>query len=339
METRKPKTRNGFQGGHELKGCGSSGPPEKRFAGDNGKVIQVPHRVELGSQLQNDGPVVVVGEAVTCLPKQCLHLRKKIAPWFFATLLPLMLGVNLFLIKLGLEHGMEIPVYQVYKNVIGAALLLPHLWMRRLETVKINERRSQIKLFGITVLTGGSIMIGLYNGIALTVSSSPVKPPHLDANWERAKTMEIIRDPFAVAVWTSLCAVSTNALIALILESRTSYSWLTFRAGQRIYIYFYGGLIIAISATYMQARVTKHKGIMVLQSFSPLSVVFVVIFSTAFLGQHLVLGRLVGAVLVISGIALILVGRSKLMGPQVPQVMADNVENVVEAATGDMPNV
>ncbi|KAF3456445.1 hypothetical protein FNV43_RR01095 [Rhamnella rubrinervis] len=199
---------------------------------------------------------------------------------------------------------------------------------------------------------------GGVTGIALTVSSSPVKPPHLDANWKRgllyavlylisqvtynillAKTLEIIPDPLAITGWTSLCAVSTNAFIDLITESRTRYSGFKFLPCLRICTYLYGGFIIAISATYIEARVTKHKGIMVLQSFKPLCVVFVVILSTAFLGQHLVRGRIVGALPMFSGLTLLLLGRSELMRPQVPQVMADNVENAVEDAAGNMPIV
>ncbi|KAF3456446.1 hypothetical protein FNV43_RR01096 [Rhamnella rubrinervis] len=362
METRKPKTRNGFQGGHELKGRGSSGPPEKRFAGDNRKLWL----------------------SFTLI-------------WSSVILLPLILGVNLLLIKCGLEHGMKIPVYQVFKNSIGAAFGLPCIWIRRpvcspfcyygamhnlssksfacltslvpiltfggallfrLETININQRRSQIKLVGIIVLTIGSIVVGFYDGLAVAVSSSSVTPPHLDANWKRgllyvvlylisqitynillAKTLEIVPEPLAIAGWTSLCAVLTNAFIALILESRTSYAWFIFGPGRRLFVYLYGGIFIAMLATYIQARVTQHKGIMVLQSFSPLYVVFMVVFSAAVLHQHLVPGRIVGAVLVICGLALILLERSELLRPQVPQVIADNVENVVEAATGNMPIV
>lgn len=76
-------------------------------------------------------------------------------------------------------------------------------------------------------------------------------------------------------------------------------------------IFFLQGVICSGVAYYVQGVIMKSKGPVFVTAFNPLSMVIVAILSSFVLSEVMYLGRVIGAVVIVTGLYMVLWGKSK----------------------------
>nr|XP_048337588.1 WAT1-related protein At4g08300-like [Ziziphus jujuba var. spinosa] len=212
-------------------------------------------------------------------------------------------------------------------------------WIFRLETVHIQERPSQAKLLGTAIMTTGAFVSGIYGGpiIAVASTSSTRIAAYLEYNWVRGplflltsllsavaynllldKTVKNYSAPLALAAYICCIGAVINMGYSFIREGTSGLEWL-WGLNIKLGAYFYSGLFVSGLISYIQGRLTKLKGPVFFISFSPLSMIFVMVLGTLILKEDLKLGRLIGAFIIVFGLGILLWGKSQGSSPDEDQ--------------------
>ncbi|XP_022973899.1 WAT1-related protein At2g39510-like isoform X3 [Cucurbita maxima] len=209
-------------------------------------------------------------------------------------------------------------------------------WACRLEKVSILKRGSQAKILGTIVTVGGAMIMTFIRGPMLNLPwtkgsqpsassggsathQSPLKGSLMIATgcicWSAFITLQAItlkEYPVELSLTALICLVGTigGSGVALIIERGNPAAWVLHFDSQLLAV-VYAGVICTGVTYYIQGVVMQTKGPVFVTAFSPLSMILVAIMSSFILAEIMLLGRVLGAVAIISGLYLVLWGKSK----------------------------
>ncbi|CAL5354976.1 unnamed protein product [Camellia sinensis] len=214
---------------------------------------------------------------------------------------------------------------------VRPALTFIAAWIFSLETVRLNQRRSQAKLIGTIIMAGGAIIIGLYSGPTISSSfhsyvreqESGLKEDYIEGSTYvfisvvsyvlyiilSGKVVMKYPAPLALTAYVCLTGAIINTGVALASEVRRKVSW-SIGWNIKLLSYFYVGLVVSGLATYVQNMLIESKGPVFVTAFSPLSMILAILFGLIILGESVHLGSVIGAILIIGGLFTLLWGKS-----------------------------
>ncbi|XP_020099779.1 WAT1-related protein At2g39510-like isoform X3 [Ananas comosus] len=286
--------------------------------------------------------------------------------WFFERKkrVQLTYSIVLKIIALGLlEPVLDQNLYYLGMKKTSAAFtaamsnLLPAItfvmaWVLRLERVSWNEKRSLAKVIGTTVSVSGAMVMTLYKG-PLILRGSSISKLNREAetgtssrdfvkgslflifacsSWSGFMILQAItlRDyplEFTVTAMTCLSGAALGAVSALVKE-RNAAAW---KIGWdlKLVTVAYSAVVCSGLAWCLQGSVMKRRGPVFVTAFSPLSMIVVAIVGLFFLAEDLLLGRLIGAVLIMSGLYMVVWGKR-----QDQRVLPQEEKGTVELTAG-----
>ncbi|XP_047337273.1 WAT1-related protein At4g08290-like [Impatiens glandulifera] len=253
-------------------------------------------------------------------------------PWAGVILIQVLSATNSLITKAAFNKGMQFTVFALYRNIIASAFLIPFLYFKRpvmdqnilyvgskmtpasfstclsgvtsslifllawslgMEKVNLKERRSQAKLLGTVIAVGGAILICLYNGPAIAISSkSQTSTTHerFTENWIEGPVFVIIANgsvlveypsPLAIISIISFLGAIMNVGVALGLEFKHPAPW----------IIGWNGIIVSGLMAYIISALTQMKGLVFVAAFSPTSMILVMVIGFIALGESIHVGR------------------------------------------------
>lgn len=221
-------------------------------------------------------------------------------------------------------------------NVLPAFAFLM-AWACRLEKVNILKRGSQAKILGTIVTVGGAMVMTFISGPMLNLpwtntnlhhsSSSAASPNHQNPLigslmitigcicWSAFIILQAITlksYPAELSLTALICFVGTivSSGVALVMERGNFKAW-SLHFDIQLLTVVYTGVICSGVTYYIQGVVMQTKGPVFVTAFNPLSMVLVAIMSSFILSEIMFLGRIIGAVVIITGLYLVLWGKSK----------------------------
>ncbi|XP_047312992.1 WAT1-related protein At2g39510-like [Impatiens glandulifera] len=270
-------------------------------------------------------------------------------PWAGVILVQVLSAANSLITKAALNKGMQFAVFALYRNIIASAFLIPLLYFKRpvidqnilyagskmtpasfstclsgvtpslifllawsfgMEKVNFKERRSQAKLLGTVIAAGGAILICLYNGPAIAVSSksqSSTTHEGFTENWIEGPVFVIIANVSYVVYCVTLGNVLVEYPSPLAIISLISFLGAIMN-----------GVIVSGVIAYIISALTQIKGPVFVAAFSPTSMVLVMVIGFIALGESIHVGSLIGTFFIVTGLFTLLWGKSGIQ-PQRPE--------------------
>ncbi|XP_023545346.1 WAT1-related protein At2g39510-like [Cucurbita pepo subsp. pepo] len=249
-------------------------------------------------------------------------------------------------------------------NVLPAFAFLM-AWACRLEKVNILKRGSQAKIIGTMVTVGGAMIMTFITGPMLNLPwtkpyhpsassssssagsanhQSPIKGSLMiaigDISWSAFIILQMITlksYPAELSLTALICLVGTigGCGVALVMERGNPSAWAVHFDRQLLAV-VYAGVMCSGVTYYIQGVVMKIKGPVFVTAFNPLSLILVAILSSFILSEIMFLGRIVGAVVIITGLYLVLWGKSKdqlLVKPESDKISSGKQQ--MTATTGE----
>ncbi|PWA76170.1 eamA domain, WAT1-related protein [Artemisia annua] len=223
-------------------------------------------------------------------------------------------------------------------NVLPA-LTFVMAWIFRLEKVNVKKMHSQGKILGTIVTVGGAMIMTLVNGppvplpwtkegtgvhhaVASTVAVS--QDQHIKGaimitagcfcwgSFYILQAMTLKEYPAQLSLTTLICAMGAlqGAIVTLVIEKGKSGIWAMHKETELVAT-LYSGIVRSGASYYVSGLVMKEKGPFFVTAFNPLGMVIVAVVSSIALAERLVLGRVVGAFIIVAGLYLIIWGKSK----------------------------
>ncbi|XP_074289750.1 WAT1-related protein At2g39510-like isoform X1 [Silene latifolia] len=250
-------------------------------------------------------------------------------------------------------------------NIVPAlAFLLA--WIFRLEKVNIKKVRSLAKVVGTLVTVGGATIMTLVKGPVLkltkgsyhhssTVSGTlnqqnPLKGAIMVAAgcvcWAGFIILQAVTlksYPAEMSLTAMICIAGTieGGLVALAMEWGNTCIW-SLHIDSKLLAYVYSGIVCSGIAYYVQGVIMKKKGPVFVTAFSPLSMIIVAFIGSILLGEQLSLGRIIGAVIIVTGLYAVIWGKNKdqnipelEMTSDDDRVRTTNSHNATETTTND----
>ncbi|XP_057971233.1 WAT1-related protein At2g37460-like isoform X2 [Malania oleifera] len=236
----------------------------------------------------------------------------------------------------------------------------------RFEMVKIKDVRSQAKVIGTLATVAGAMVLSLVKGPIIeliwekgrrnydiseegaTSARNTIKGSLLIIigcfSWAssiivQAITLRTYPAELSLTAWICLASTVEGAALALIMERGKATVW-SLHWDVKLLAVLYNGMVGIGVAYYIQGLIVKARGPVFVTAFSPLSLVFVAILASFILNEHLYLGRIIGAIVIIIGLYLILWGKSKDYESSSPSTSNDHqtTSAVQQAAVSDNCN-
>ncbi|CAL1374459.1 unnamed protein product [Linum trigynum] len=221
-------------------------------------------------------------------------------------------------------------------NVLPAFAFLM-AWLLRLESVNLKKVHSQAKIMGTIVTVGGAMLMTLIKGArvnlpwtegvqAATTSAAaqdPVKGAAMIAigclSWAGFVILQAITlksYPAELSLTALICVMGTveGSVLAIGMEWGNPSAWVI-GFDTKFLAAAYSGVICSGMAYYIQGVVMKTKGPVFVTAFSPLSMVIVTVLGSIFLSEVLYMGRILGAIVIVTGLYMVLWGKSKDQQP------------------------
>ncbi|CAK7325636.1 unnamed protein product [Dovyalis caffra] len=220
-------------------------------------------------------------------------------------------------------------------NVLPAFAFLM-AWGLRLEKVNIRKMHSQAKIIGTVVTVGGAMLMTLVKGTrldlpwtkgydqlastsALTNHQDPIKGALMITIgcvcWAcfiilQAITLKSYPVELSLTAWICFMGTIEGSILAVVMERGNLSAW-SIGLDSKLLAAVYSGVICSGLAYYVQGLIMKRKGPVFVTAFNPLSMVIIAMLGSFFLKEILYLGRVIGAVVIVSGLYLVLWGKSK----------------------------
>ncbi|MFS7961451.1 putative EamA domain-containing protein [Helianthus anomalus] len=223
-------------------------------------------------------------------------------------------------------------------NVLPA-LTFVMAWIFRLEKVNVKKLHSQGKILGTLVTVGGAMVMTLVNGPPVplpwtkegteahhALAPNPVvsQDQHIKgaimitagcfcwASFYILQAMTLKEYPAQLSLTTLICTTGAlqGTIVTLIIEKAKSGIW-SMQTETEIVATLYSGIVRSGASYYVSGLVMKEKGPFFVTAFNPLGMVIVAIVSSFALAERLVLGRVLGAFIIVAGLYLIIWGKSK----------------------------
>ncbi|XP_061356505.1 WAT1-related protein At4g08290-like [Gastrolobium bilobum] len=207
----------------------------------------------------------------------------------------------------------------------------------RLEHMKIKEVSCQAKVIGTVVTFGGTLLMALYKGPAVSVvgsSTSHVGQPEnvndpTGSHWVigtcflligcagfsafyilQAITLRKYQAPMSLATWVCLIGALQSSVVALFAERHNRHAW-SLGWDTRLFAPAYAGIVTSGVQYYIQGMVIKAMGPVIVTAFNPLRMIIVTALACIILSEKLYLGSIIGAIVVVAGLYLVVWGKSK----------------------------
>ncbi|KAM3239802.1 hypothetical protein ACQJBY_053472 [Aegilops geniculata] len=225
------------------------------------------------------------------------------------------------------------PAYAViFLNIIPLVTFILSL-VFRMETLQILSIAGSLKVVGVVLSVGGTMLISLYKGKTLHLwkpvlrhmgqNTTEVAGNHLRgtiflvgssitlACWYliQSKVMKVYPYKYWSSIVTCLVGGFQTALVGIIL-SRDKSAW---KLGWDLNLLtiFYSGALATAGKYSLNSWVVAKRGPAYPPMFSPLSVVFTVLLDSIFIGDEITTGSLFGTTVVIAGLYIFLSAKSK----------------------------
>ncbi|KVI04947.1 WAT1-related protein At2g39510-like [Cynara cardunculus var. scolymus] len=223
-------------------------------------------------------------------------------------------------------------------NVLPA-LTFVMAWIFRLEKVNVRKVHSQGKILGTLITVGGAMVMTLVNGPpvplpwtkggtgvhnSLDSSATVSQDQHIKgaimitagcfcwASFYILQAMTLKEYPAQLSLTTLICMMGAlqGTVVTLVIEKAKSGIWSMHKETELVAT-LYSGIVRSGASYYVSGLVMKEKGPFFVTAFNPLGMVIVAIVSSFALAERLVLGRVVGAFIIVVGLYLIIWGKSK----------------------------
>lgn len=248
------------------------------------------------------------------------------------SLLEPVIDQNLYI--LGLKHTTA-TFAAAMCNILPAMTFVMAL-ICRLEKVKPKSINSQAKIVGTIATVGGAMIMTLVTGPVIMLPWTKEGGSHqhqisgIDTHqyikgalmitigcfsWGcfmilQAITLKSYPAELSLTAW--ICSLGTveGAVLALIMERGNAAAW-SIKWDTRFLAAVYSGVFCSGLAYYIQGIIMKDRGPVFVTAFSPLCMVIVAVFSSFLLREKLYLGRLLGALVIVTGLYLVVWGKRK----------------------------
>ncbi|KAL4575116.1 hypothetical protein LXL04_021957 [Taraxacum kok-saghyz] len=222
-------------------------------------------------------------------------------------------------------------------NVLPA-LTFVMAWIFRLEKVNVKKLHSQGKILGTLITVGGAMVMTLVNGPpvplpwtkgtevhhALASTAIVSQDQHIKgaimitagcflwATFYILQAMTLKEYPAQLSLTTLICMMGAlqGTVVTLVIENGKSGIW-SMHKRTEILATLYSGIVRSGASYYVSGLVMKEKGPFFVTAFNPLGMVIVAVVSSFALAERLLLGRVVGAFIIVLGLYLIIWGKSK----------------------------
>ncbi|KAK6933218.1 EamA domain [Dillenia turbinata] len=218
-------------------------------------------------------------------------------------------------------------------NVLPAVAFIM-AWILRLEKVDLRKRHSQAKVLGTIVTVGGAMIMTLLSGPSLKLPGSrehhnaatnvvhqenPLKGAILIACgcfcWASFVILQAITlksYPAELSLTALICMMGTieGSMLAFAMERGNTAVWAV-HFDTKLAAALYSGIICSGLAFFISGLIMKEKGPVFVTTFNPLSMVIVTILGFFILSEQLLLGRIIGAMVIVVGLYLVIWGKKK----------------------------
>uniref|UniRef100_A0A7N0UCM5 WAT1-related protein n=2 Tax=Kalanchoe fedtschenkoi TaxID=63787 RepID=A0A7N0UCM5_KALFE len=219
-------------------------------------------------------------------------------------------------------------------NVLPAITFLL-AWIFKFEKVSIRKLHSQAKILGTIVTVGGAMILTVVKGPAIEMFWAKGGTGHNAASssghselvkgalliivglfcWSffvilQAHTLKSF--PAELSLTSLICLMGSleGAAVALVAERGNTAIW-AIGFDIKLLAAVYSGILNSGVAYYVQAVVIKDRGPVFSTSFNPLSLIIITILGSVMLGEQLHVGGVIGAVVIVSGLYLVIWGKRK----------------------------
>ncbi|XP_059628902.1 WAT1-related protein At5g64700-like [Cornus florida] len=212
------------------------------------------------------------------------------------------------------------------------------------EKLGLHRRAGKVKTLGAILCLGGALIISLYKGKTFHIGHHGVHQ-HLitrttKPNWTRG-TLFLVASVLSYATWfivqvklfkvfpykywatlfTCIIASIQSVVIGLCLD-RKEAAWKLGWNLQLITIFYSGVLATALTFCLLSWAIA-NRGPTYPSMFNPLSLIFVAIIETLFMGQDITVGSLLGMLLIVVGLYLFLWAKSNELKSKPPPKAVD----------------
>ncbi|KAG9149680.1 hypothetical protein Leryth_012405 [Lithospermum erythrorhizon] len=261
-------------------------------------------------------------------PKMTLPTFTKI---IILSILEPVIDQNLYF--LGMKHTTA--TFAVAMTNILPAITFVMAWICRLEKVKLKRFHSQAKVIGTLGTVAGAMVMTLVRGPLLNLPWTNAITSQSHGNgidlqhsikgailitigcfcWAsfvilQAITLQTYPAELSLTAWICLLGTAEGAVVALVVERNNFSAW-SINLDTKLISAVYSGIICSGVAYYVQGVVIKERGPVFATAFNPLSMVIVAIMSSFILGEQMFLGRVLGAIVIVTGLYLVVWGKSK----------------------------
>ncbi|KAI4339201.1 hypothetical protein MLD38_024165 [Melastoma candidum] len=214
-------------------------------------------------------------------------------------------------------------------------------WSLRLEKVDPRSIRSQAKIIGTLVTVGGAMLMTLVKGPVIglpwtkaTEDSSPIASGRAEEDpvkgglmivagcscWAafiilQAITLKSYPAKLSLTVLICLMGSLQGTIVALAMDRLNPAAW-SLKLDVKLGAVLYNGIVCSGVAYYIQGIVMPTKGPIFVTAFNPLSMVLVAILGSFTLHEVMYLGMAIGALLIVTGLYLVLWGKGKDVPPE-----------------------
>lgn len=217
-------------------------------------------------------------------------------------------------------------------NLVPVLTFLNAIFLRQ-EKVNLRSLRGQAKVFGTVISVSGAMVMTLYRGPELHFLSSGMETHQSKYNFKPNIILGSILVFVGVVVWSayivfqgpvlkryptqlSLTALMTlvsaveSALIGVIFEHNKSNMW-AIGWNMELLSVVYSGMIGSAVLMFLLAWCISKRGPVFVAIFNPLATIVTAILELIIFHVSLHLGRVVGAILIVTGLYITLWGKSK----------------------------
>lgn len=221
---------------------------------------------------------------------------------------------------------------------IVPALIFIMAWISGLEKVKLNSRHSQGKILGTIVTVGGAMVMTLFKGPPLGLpwtkqtslhqsSSATTSPyPHDSlkgalmisagcicwASFTILQAVTLKEYPAELSLTALICGMgSLQGTILTLAVERGNFAIWSVHWDTKFITALYSGVICSGVAYYVSGVIMQERGPVFVTAFNPLGMILVAILSSFILSEQLDLGSVLGAIVIVTGLYLVIWGKSK----------------------------
>ncbi|KAJ4976783.1 hypothetical protein NE237_001889 [Protea cynaroides] len=125
-----------------------------------------------------------------------------------------------------------------------------------------------------------------------------------------AITLKTYPAELSLTAWICMMGTIEGTLVTLAMERGNTAIW-SLNWNMKFVAALYSGILCSGIAYYVQGMIMKERGPVFITAFSPLDMIIVAILSSFILAEQLWVGSVIGAIVIVTGLYLVLWGKSK----------------------------